>query len=167
MSGPSNFVTERRKIIDRFRDEGRFEEALQVCEEMIAADSGDYAAYSERADILYSIGQRKEAYQDLGRLIQLRPESPSAYYVRAKWNLEVGDYQAVLDDATTIMRFRDKHFIDVAYFYRAIAQFKLGNKTDAVADCLRLPADFKMPVDIPQMGWKVLSRKELQEMIGG
>ena len=167
MSNPSRFIEERRKVIDRLRDEGRFEEAIEVCGEMIAADEENYTAYSERAEILYSAGRREEAFRDLEILMRLRPGSPSAYYIRAKWNLEDGNYRSVVDDAAVIIQSRDKYFVDVAYFFRSLANFNLGNKKDAISDCLRLPEEFKMSIDMPGMGWKVLSRKDLHKIVAG
>jgi len=164
MSKSEDTINKKIEDIARLRKEEKYEEALQVCNEMIAEDNECYAAYSKRSHILHGLGKYSEALRDLGRLIELRPDGPTAYLQRAEWYLEQGDDKLAMDDLDFVIRTGEPYFIDTAYFYRAVACLNLGHKAEAIDACLKLPDDFKYQIETPRWGGRLLSRDDIYRM---
>jgi tetratricopeptide (TPR) repeat protein len=159
------FKLELEKI-SQLRNEGAYDEALQICNEIIDTDDACYAAYSMRSRIYYDLGIYSDAFVDLGKLATLRPHSPSAYFERATWNLELGNDQLVLNDVQIILKLGDEYFVNSAYFYLAVAQLNLGNKAEAFDAAIQLPEAFKLYVKTRGFGGRVLTKNELIKMVG-
>lgn len=160
-----NLIEKKLEDVDSFLDAEKLEEAIEVCNEIISMDDACYMAYSRRGDILFMMGRRLDAFCDLDKLMKLRPECPSAYYVSAKWNLEIGNDRAAIDDANFVIRSGEEYFMNMAYFFRAIALHNLGDQVAAEKDCLLLPDDFRTAITLCKAGWMVLSRDDLHKMI--
>jgi tetratricopeptide (TPR) repeat protein len=165
MSKNEELIKRRLDDVERLQNSDKFEEAIEVCDEIISLDSECYMAFSRRSDIYHRMGQHEAAFHDLDRLMKIRPECPSAYYVSARWNLELGNDRAAIDDANFVIKSGEQYFIKMAYFFRSIAFMNLGNKKAALDDCHMLPDEFRTALTLYKTGWKVLSRADLLEMI--
>jgi tetratricopeptide (TPR) repeat protein len=165
MNESESLIEKKLHDIDSLQKAKKFEEAIEVCNEIIADDDECYMAYSKRGDIFYGLGMHQDAFRDLDKLMEIRPECPSAYYVSARWNLELGNDKSAIDDANFVIKSGVAYFINMAYFFRSIAFLNLGDKKAAAEDCLLLPEEFKTAVTIHKIGWKILSRDDLYKMI--
>ena len=153
------------KAIAQFTKEDKYEQSLQVCNELIDQDSNCYSAYSARADVLYHLGKYTEAFQDIDRLMYLRPDSPSAYVRRAEWNLAQGNDKLVIDDLSFVIKSKDQYYLNVAYFYSTVALLNLGKKAEALEACRKLPDGYEFYVETYHAGGRLLSRDALDKMI--
>ncbi|MDM5182131.1 hypothetical protein PO883_33715 [Massilia sp. DJPM01] len=165
MNKNEDLIRRRLDDVERLQNSDKFEEAIEVCNEIISVDSECYMAFSRRGDIYHGMGMHENAFRDLKKLMMLRPDCPSAYYVSARWNLELGNDQAVVDDANFVVKSGEPYFIKMAYFFRALAFLSLGNKAKALDDCHKLPDEFRTAVTTYKTGWQVLSRADLMKMI--
>lgn len=149
--------------IDRLRKLKDFEGAIRICDEMISDDASCYAAFWKRCNIFRALGKFSEAFADLERLLEIRPNDPTAYVQRAEWRLELGEDQLALTDIELVLKTKETYYLDTANFYKAIALLNLGDKAAANAVCLKLPADFRYHIVTPYWGG-VISGGELYEM---
>ena len=138
--------------------------ALKLCDEIIEEDDSVYEVYSERSYMLYQLGRKSEAFLDLQLLMELRPESPSAYLRRAVWNLELGHDLLAIQDLSLVIETEDQYFLDAAYFYRSVAYLNTGKKMQALMDCQRLPEDLSFYVRTRDDGGRLLSVDSIRNM---
>lgn len=68
--------------------EGKYQEALQIINAMMAADEKDVTLYMMRSGIENDMGQTDAALLDLGEAIKLSPDLPDPYLLRAELYLE-------------------------------------------------------------------------------
>ena len=97
---------------DRLARARRYEEAIEICDIVISDDPNSYAAFSERSCSLHALGRVEDAFRDVEKLIELRPESPTAYFRRARWHMERGEYELALNDLRQVMAFNVEYFTD-------------------------------------------------------
>lgn len=150
--------------IERLRKSKAYSEAIRVCGEVIAEDHDAYAAYSRRSYIFRDLGQFSEAFADLARLTELRPNDPTAYIQRAEWRLELGEDLLALEDLEFVIGTNEQYYRDTANFYKAIALLSMDDKPAAEAACLKLPRDFKYHIVTPRLGSRVIAWDELYTM---
>ncbi|WP_148661613.1 hypothetical protein [Roseateles chitosanitabidus] len=166
VTGDMKSIQDLRQEVSILRAQDKFQEAVHACDAFIRADDSCFAAYAERARLNYSLARYQEAFEDVKKQMELRPESPSPYYTRARWSLALGDEKLAAADAGFIIASGDEYFLSSAYFIRALANCYLGKKVEAMADCLRVPMGFDMGVETKSLGWRVMSREELLALIG-
>lgn len=150
---------------DQLSKEERFEEAIDVCGDVIAQDDDCYAAYSERSCNLYALGRFEEALRDLEKLIELRPSSPTAYFRRARWQIERGEYEFALKDLYQVIDFQVEYFNESAYFHLVVALLNTNRIADALQACDKLSPSFKEFISTPLTPGKALSRDELKLLV--
>ncbi len=165
MNSSEENVKEKLKAIAQLSQKNDYVQSMQICNELIAQENNCYAAYSARAEILYHLGRYQEASQDIDKLMELRPHSPSAYVRRAEWNLAQGNDKLVVDDLSFVIKSKDPYFLNVAYFYSAVALLNMGNKAGAMEACDQLPDGYEFYVETHQDGGRLLSRDALGKMI--
>jgi tetratricopeptide (TPR) repeat protein len=139
----------------------RFEEAVELCDEVIAHHEDCYDAYSERSCNLHSLGRVTEALRDLEKLIELRPSSPTAYFRRARWRIERGEYELALKDLYQVLEFKVEYFDESVRFHLVIALLNTQRGDDAKRESEMLSPGFKEFVSTPSTLGKTFSREEL------
>ncbi|WP_222610890.1 hypothetical protein [Undibacterium sp. FT79W] len=164
MNDIENSLKEKLENIDRLFINEEYDLALQICNEIIAENEDCYAAYSERSCIFHALGRNSEAFDDVDKLIKLRPTSPTAYMRRARWHLEQGADDLALKNVNFVIELGTEYFIDSAYFYQAIALLNIGKKTEAIEACQMLPGDFRDYVNTYNIRGKLLSRDDLYRL---
>ena len=148
-----------------FATAGNYEQALDLCNSVIAANPTSFEAFWERADLLFRVGQHKEAISDLDKLLVLSPSSVGTYFRRARWNLELGNYDAAIEDLDILLEANDQAFIDAALCFRSMAHLERGDTAAAHADCLKLPCEFSFFVRTHKNNGQLISRETLLETI--
>ncbi len=160
-----NRLRQFRVVITKLRSSQRLDEAIALCDDSMHVEELRYAAFCERTDLKYDRGQYEDAFSDLERMIELRPVDPSPFYVRARWHLMLGNEEAAAADATVVINAGEMYFMSAAHFMRALANCLLGKLDLAQEDCAKLPADYKTAIDTQKLGWRMMSRADLQALI--
>ena len=90
------------------------------------------AAYNDRGNARYSLGQYRQAIADYDEAIERNPDNAEAYYNRGNARYSLGQYrQAIADYDEAIERNPDNA---EAYNNRGSARFNLGQDEQAMAD---------------------------------
>lgn len=160
-----NFTSKKILHAELLRKQGKYNESILQCDEIIVLYPNCYSAYNTKCYNLYDLGRYEEAFKELEQLIDLRPESASAYYLRAEWNLNRGAYFDVIEDADAIIHMNDEYFLNVAYFYKCLAYLSLNKKNEAKVAYLKLPNDFKYGIKTMLWGFKVWTKSELMLLL--
>jgi len=105
-------IKPKLELLSELIEQHQYLEALALCDEIIATDDAIYNVYYDRSRILYRIGHKSEAFQDLEILMKLRPWSPSAHITRAEWNLEIGHDLLAIEDLTFVIDSQDAYFLE-------------------------------------------------------
>lgn len=152
--------------IDDLRREGNYEEALSICNEMIASNADIFIPYMKRKNLYHRMGRYEEAFQDIDFLLKLQPEkSAASYYSRGEMKMEIGSYQDALHDFTLVINMKEYYFLNASYFFRSLAYYKLRKKKESLNDCLQLPHDFSYGTKVLGEAWRVYTKDSLREMI--
>jgi tetratricopeptide (TPR) repeat protein len=154
-------VKRKLELVEILVDQSNYEGALRLCNEVIAEDARSFEAHSERARINHQLGRPTEALLDLQVLIELRPESPTAYLRRSTLNMELGYDSLAIEDLTFVIASGEEYFLDTAYFYRAVAYLNLSKKELAMKDCQKLPHDFAFFVRTKNQMGRYLTRDDV------
>lgn len=96
----TQFETELLQSIKEAREKGDPQKALMIANLLVEKSPNLGQGYFERADLLLSLQKPEAAEHDAGKLIELFPQSPSAYSLRAKIRLARFDYAGAVDDMT-------------------------------------------------------------------
>lgn len=83
-------------------DAGRYEEALEKLNQVIAFGSIDDIDYSRRASALGSLGRYEEAIADLDHALQLRPRNWQTQLVRGVFKQRLGQYDDAISDLEAV-----------------------------------------------------------------
>jgi len=135
-------VEEAIRRIAELRAQRKLEDAVKAADRLILMDGECAQAYRSRALLYFDLKMHSEALNDMATLVQLLPMSPAPYFERAALNMELGRNAEVIDDMKTVIEFNEPFFLQSAYLYRAIASLNLGDRSDAIACCDKLPAGY-------------------------
>ena len=163
----SSLLKEKIELVSSLIKSEDYENALNICNELVEKYTLAYEIVSERAFINYSLGKTDHALADLQTLIDLRPDSPTAYVKRAVWNLEFGNDLQAINDLTVVILMGDEFYIEVSYFYRAIAYIHLGMRDYAYNDYVNLSDDFNFRVKTLKEGTRFLSKEDIKVLCLG
>jgi tetratricopeptide (TPR) repeat protein len=147
-----------------YKDE-KYEEAIQICNDIIFENEDCFFAYSQRSYSFHALGRNQDAFDDIEKLIELRPTCPVAYMRRARFHLERGDDDLALADANFVIELEDEYFIDTAYFYQAVSLLNLGRSTEALAAYQMLPDDYRDYLKTYNVFGKLISKSDLHDLI--
>lgn len=129
--------------------EKRFEEAVCIFDDIIVHDESCCAAYDEGSCNLQALGRFSETIRDLEKLIDLRPSSPTAYFRRARWLIEIGEYESALKNLYQVIDLDVHYFNGSAYFYLAVALSNTNRLEEALQACQSIPHGFKEFIRAP------------------
>lgn len=112
---------------------GKFDDALKICNELIAMDSNDSKAYLQRA-LIYENGNHPQiqwALNDFKRTLQIDPKNKSAYLNRGSLYVDnLGEYDAGIADFSKVLEL-DPANTD-AVLSKGIAYYRMENYEQAL-----------------------------------
>jgi tetratricopeptide (TPR) repeat protein len=116
----------------------RYDEAIEVSEEIIEIAPEDTTGYELRAWIRWYTEQYVEAYDDYTRLLEMKPDDPSVLNSRGQVQAEMGDCRSALDDLdASIERSREAGQTQLLAFAlngRALALAELDRMDESTRD---------------------------------
>jgi tetratricopeptide (TPR) repeat protein len=151
--------------VERLRGASELEKAVNLASTILEVDATCHYAVRARALLFFDLGRYPDALRDMADLVALCPNSPAPFFERAAFNLELGNYMHVVDDAKIVIEFNDPFFLKTAYLYLAVAHLNLGSKMDALAACRNLPIGFGTYVKTASNNGAFVRREELLRMI--
>lgn len=122
--------------------EGRYDDALEVYDDVIAADPAYATAWADRGTLLGLMDRRQEALDSLRKAVALGFADPSAYNAMGTILAKMGMSQGALEAYAKAIELDPAY--PFTYFNRSGVFEKLKDTTAARADleaCLRFDAD--------------------------
>ncbi len=95
----------RYESVVALRDEGKFAEALDKLNKVIAAQPDDSLGYLYRAELETSCGQLPEALEDSNRALKDRSADPAVHACRARIFLAKGEYYRALNECDRVLNY--------------------------------------------------------------
>jgi tetratricopeptide (TPR) repeat protein len=119
---------------------------LQIVNNWINKNPNNSLAYFDRHFAWMKIGKPQLALDDLNTVVQLDPDV-SAFFSRGLVHRHLGQYEKALADFDRGEAIDPKQWEDDVFglYYQADTHARLGNETEALAHCARLPGDFWTP----------------------
>lgn len=117
---------------ERMLKTGRYTEAIQSLDRVVAADGNAADAYLFRARANAGLNQTEAALRDFTKVIQIQPGNTGAYLERAAVRLRIEDYQGVIADSGEAIQ-RDPQ-LSYAYNLRGMAYRALGSLPKSLED---------------------------------
>ena len=114
---------------------GRFQEALDDCQQALSVDGADIDAYRTRAGAYVGLRKYQEAIEDLRCVLRDDPDNAEAYYFRGLAWSGLGRWRRAVWDLTRSISRRP--FVAEVYYHRGLAQRQLGHWIKAEADLAR------------------------------
>lgn len=128
--------------------EGKYDKAIEICNEYISTYPNHREAYKQRSFILARMKLLEDAICDIDILINMGDEEPDDYFTRGRWNLMFGDISSSIADFTKVIEIEaaltTKYYTETAYFYRANGYIKSGLFQRAIEDCEKTRDGFKV-----------------------
>lgn len=95
--------------------------------------------YNVKGNAKYELGDYEGAMQDYTKAIEISPNKPEAYHLRALLKSELEDYREAILDFTMAIEFRGSALKSInndsgLYYGRGFAEYSLGNYTIAFKD---------------------------------
>lgn len=134
---PSDIIAYR--ISQCYSDMGNYASALEHIDNAIAQDSTDYDYVMEKADLLYELGNAKEAIAELGKYISHYPDYFGGYYRRGWYKDNSKDIDGAIEDYTMAIVLQP----DYAYAYLG-----RGDMYELKGDTVSATADYKKVIEI-------------------
>jgi tetratricopeptide (TPR) repeat protein len=131
--------------IKALRKQRKYAEALAACGVYIAANPEDPDGYRQRAYLHSGEENFAAAVDDLDRVVALEPNHPASHFTRGRIRLRGGDAAAAAEDFTRAAELDDGWYGPAVYLFRAECFCQLGRYDEALADCARVPDNYKMP----------------------
>ena len=146
MTTTDDIKKELDKAYSLVADHKNYEAALTACEAILETHPGLRAGLRTRAQIYAHKAAFSQAIADMTIAIQAGPPEPSDYFFRGWWNLEDNRILDAIQDFTEAISLEERlgiyTFKESAYFFRAVASFRIGRYDDALADCKQVRDDF-------------------------
>ena len=144
----------------RLMTERRYEDALALCDKIIANWPHAYIGHHRKGQILSRMGERDLALKCKTRVVDLEPNEAFAYFGRARQLMEMGRFREAVADLDEAERRDDGYFGPVIPLLRAECRLELGNLDECEADCAKVPDDVAYPMF---MGRGETSRRNVLE----
>lgn len=120
------------RIADCYNELGNYELALDNINQAMEMDPNDYSYVSTKADLLYEMGQCKEAIKTYDNFIKAYPDYWAGYYRRAFFKDNVNDVDGAIEDYSTAIVLNPNYAY--SYLGRADKYLLKGNKEAAMKD---------------------------------
>lgn len=133
--------------------------------QVIRLNSNDFQAYTKRGIAYFRINNPQNALNDFDLVIKLNPNLAEAYLHRGITKLSLNDYLGAINDLTHAIDrpSSDKMCTACVHLIRGIAQSKLGNRQEAVADLEKAAQLFREKGDMAKYQWALDMLKKVQE----
>ena len=143
-------LSQAKKRIDQAYDlattNGDHEGALRICNEVLNEHPAMSYVVRKKAAIYADMKDFAQATALMSDLIAQNPNEVEYYFSRGRWYLANANWRETVADMTKILELGSgqnfHYFTESAYFFRAVAQLKLGRYREAVADCEHVRDDF-------------------------
>jgi tetratricopeptide (TPR) repeat protein len=146
-------------------ESGRFEEALDLCEQLITAPAARTAGLRQRAAVRELQGKHGDAISDLKLVLSESADEPADYHALGLLQLEIGQTRDAVESLTRCLEIGRAsnfgYYSNSCLFFRAIAHMKLNDLEEALADCSQLPPGYSTHV----IGEGMMSREGILEQI--
>jgi tetratricopeptide (TPR) repeat protein len=119
-----------------FWNAGKYNEALQLLNDIIRANPDDGTAYELRGNIYAFLNNFKKAIDDYTKAIELRPDLAASYYYRATIYTLTNNYAPAIKDYTRALELQTGYY--EAYFHRGTIYSRSGNQQRAITDFTRV-----------------------------
>ena len=116
----------------RFLDNGKYEDAIKLCNEALELNSDNELAYLRRGTAYYYLKQYELAISDYNKAIELNPNFAMAYNNRGFTYGNLGQYERAIQEFNKSIQLNPNN--DLAYINRGLAYANLGNFKQAIAD---------------------------------
>ena len=124
--------------IHSLESQDRYQEAIQVAQQIIDLAPDDPTGYHMRAWIYWYTEQLVEAYDDYSRLLEMKPDDPGVLNSRGQVQAEMGDFSAALTDLDAAVdqsrQAGQHHLLAYALNGRAFALAGLGRMEESTRD---------------------------------
>lgn len=121
-----------RQNAEKLYVERRFQEAINMLDQVIIETPDDFIAYYDRSGSKIELRQFDEALNDINKAIELSPYSIKLYYCRSIIYCYLENYEKSIEDANYVIS-RAKMYADV-YNQRGYVYLKLKKNENAKAD---------------------------------
>jgi tetratricopeptide (TPR) repeat protein len=111
---------------------GYWQNSITLFDHALKVTDNNWIAYDRRGNAYYTLGNYRQAIEDYGRLIEIRPDLAGAYLNRGVAYNGLGNYKQAIDDYSRAIKIKPD-FAD-AYNNRGNAYAGLGNFKQAIED---------------------------------
>jgi tetratricopeptide (TPR) repeat protein len=119
---------------------------LELTNERIRTDPACADAYYSRHFAWIRLGEPVRAFEDLDRAAELTPDQ-ATFLLRGRLYRQLGEYRKAIDDFNRAEAINPARWEADAMglYYQADCHARLGDESQALACCMRLPDDFWTP----------------------
>ena len=154
------------RTVQKHTERNEFEEALALCDSLIANSQTQAAGYRERAEVRLAMALPEEAVKDLYELISLDSAEPADHYNLGISLLKTKKPKEAVAAFSEAIELGEKeqfdYYTNSSLMHRAEAYLQLSKWREAEADCLRVPQGYSS--FLPGLGVKtreqMLARSE-------
>ena len=126
--------------------EESYNQALEICNAIIAKGHYLEDALNTRARIHELKGELISAVEDISSVIEINNNEPDYYFNRGRWYAGLGKFTEAVDDESRVLEFGKNsdfdYYDDSAYFFRAVGLLGLGKFQEALSDLEHVEDDF-------------------------
>jgi tetratricopeptide (TPR) repeat protein len=133
--------------LDEARDLRRHhpQRALEINERYVAEHPNDPNGLFSRFQTWDQLGEHEKALADINRVLELEPNS-GGYSCRGKFFRRMGNYQRGVEDLTRARELDEEGWkTSLDPIERADCYARLGRLDEALADCVHIEDDWRMP----------------------
>ena len=116
----------------RLREQGKYEDAIKLCNEAIELNPNNYLAYLRRGNFYYRQKQYERAIQDFDKAIQLNPNYSIAYNNRGLSYSDLKKYEIAIQDYNKAIQINSNYAL--AYYNRGTSYVYLKKYDLAIKD---------------------------------
>ena len=116
----------------RLREQGKYEDAIKLCNEAIELNPNNYLAYLRRGNFYYRQKQYERAIQDYDKAIQINPNYAEAYFGRALAYASLENVEKTFADINKAIELSPNNAI--MYQTRGMLYQAIGDEEKAQAD---------------------------------
>jgi tetratricopeptide (TPR) repeat protein len=143
----------------------RFDEALELCEGLIAVPASRIAGLRQRAGVRELQGRLTDAISDLKAVLLETDDEPADHHALGLIQLEIGQTRDAVQSFTRCLELGGtsgfNYYSNSCLFFRAIAHMKINELESALSDCSQLPPGYSTHV----IGEGMMSREEILDQI--
>ncbi|MBE8950600.1 MAG: tetratricopeptide repeat protein [Quinella sp. 3Q1] len=144
----------------RFLDNGKYEDAIKLCNEALELNSDNELAYLRRGNAYYGLKQNERAIQDFNKALEFK-QHEFMYTSRGNAYGNLGQYERAIQDYNKALQLNPN--LADAYYNRGNVYARLGNFKQAIADvtkAIELNPNFAMAYHLRGLCYQELGDEE-------